>query len=164
VEKPIIFNTEMVTAIIQGRKTETRRVVKGFKPCEIGDILYVRETWGITNPLGDFARKNQTAEYMYKAGYAKGKRISITLKDHKNLGKWKPSIHMPKDAARIFLKVVNIRCDKLHEIDYKGVKKEGLEVGYDGWLKSFKYLWNGIYNNWDENPFVWVIEFERIYK
>ncbi|MDU4479268.1 MAG: hypothetical protein E7I90_18545, partial [Clostridium sp.] len=113
--KPILFNTQMAQAILEGRKTTTRRIIKvdskldfigcsstgdDFDTATFGkgsfdklldaeikerikapympnDILYVRETWQISNPMGDFARNDRTAEYVYKAGYAKGKRIPI---------------------------------------------------------------------------------------
>ena len=203
--KPILFNTQMVQAILEGRKTTTRRIIKvnnslefmGFKegkallgkgccihetikaPYMPGDILYVRETWGISNPLGDFERNNMTAEYIYKAGYAKGERISITREDEKNLGVWKPSIHMSKVAARIFLKVTGVRVERLKRIEAGQCKAEGIDLGYKiensfdagEYCKAFGELWDSTVNkkdidkySWNANPYVWVIEFERIEK
>ena len=224
--KPILFNTAMVQAILEGRKTTTRRIIKvnssfdfigcsSEDGCEFNraafgkgsfdklldaeikerikapympnDILYVRETWQISNPLGDFARNNMTAEYIYKAGYAKGKRIPIFRDQEKNLGVWKPSIHMPKEAARIFLKVINARVERLNEITEDEAVKEGAEAGYlnisggpfgnnddpQEWtaLEDFKDIWDSTINKkdlneygWNANPYVWVIEFERIDK
>lgn len=191
--KPILFNTEMVQAILDSRKTTTRRIIKvnnslefmGFKegkallgkgccihetikaPYMPGDILYVRETWGISNPLGDFERNNMTAEYIYKAGYAKGERISITREDEKNLGVWKPSIHMSKVAARIFLKVTSVRVERLQDITEDGIRAEGIT---EEWLPhamdKFRKLWDSTTKEyrWETNPWVWVIEFERIEK
>lgn len=215
-EKPILFNTEMVQAILDGRKTTTRRIIKingeldkyeflgtvndvlkgtiarfryrhffgdlpwadNYKsPYKVGDILYVRETWKLSNPMGDYSRNDRTAEYIYKAGYAKGKRVSIKRTDEKNLGKWKPSIHMPKDAARIFLKVTNVRVEKLKDISEDGVKYEGIEPRFDIKdkfskdiaIERFRELWDSTVNKkymdvygFDANPYVWVIEFERI--
>lgn len=220
--KPILFNTAMVQAILDGRKTTTRRIIKvnsnldfiGYRstggdfdtatfgkgsfdnildakiikgvkaPYMPGDILYVRETWQISNPMGDFARGDMTAEYIYKAGCAKGKRIPITTDQEKNLGAWKPSIHMPKEAARIFLKVTDVRIERLQSITHKDVIYEGTTydeemfkfnicLGQDKaefFLKSnFKDLWNSTLKKeqlkeygWEANPYVWVIEFERI--
>ena len=203
--KPILFNTQMVQAILEGRKTTTRRIIKvnnslefmGFKegkallgkgccihetikaPYMSGDILYVRETWGISNPLGDFERNNMTAEYIYKAGYAKGERISITREDEKILGVWKPSIHMSKVAARIFLKVTGVRVERLKRIEAGQCKAEGIDLGYKiensfdagEYCKAFGELWDSTVNkkdidkySWNANPYVWVIEFERIEK
>ena len=207
--KPILFNTAMVNAILDGRKTTTRRIIKvntdlDFIGCSStggdfdtvafgkgcyekildakiiervkapympGDIFYVRETWGISNPLGDFARNNRTAEYVYKAGYSKGERIPMAREQEKNLGVWKPSIHMPKVAARIFLKVTSVRVERLQSIDYEAVKHEGIKAGYDGWIKEWSTLWDSTVNKkdidkygWNANPYVWVIEFERCEK
>ncbi len=202
--KPILFNTAMVQAILDSRKTTTRRIIKvnnslefmGFKegkalwgkgccihetikaPYMPGDILYVRETWGISNPMGDFARNNMTAEYIYKAGYAKGERISITREDEKNLGVWKPSIHMPKVAARIFLKVTSVRVERLQDITEDGIRAEGItcDKEYEEFKNAaesncevkFATLWDSTVNKkdinnygWNANPYVWVIEFER---
>ena len=217
--KPILFNTQMVQAILDGRKTTTRRIVKGNindldligtgsskcndtfdttlfgkldkekvwnsdvkervkAPYMPGDILYVRETWGISNPLGDFARNNRTAEYVYKAGYSKGERIPMVREQEKNLGVWKPSIHMPKDAARIFLKVTSARVERLQDITEDGIRAEGItcDKEYEEFKNAaesncevkFATLWDSTVNkkdidkySWNADPYVWVIEFER---
>lgn len=202
--KPILFNTAMVQAILDGRKITTRRIIKvnnslefmGFKegkallgkgccihetikaPYMPGDILYVRETWGISNPLGDFARNNRTAEYVYKAGYSKGERIPMVREQEKNLGVWKPSIHMPKDAARIFLKVTSAKVERLQDITEDGIRAEGItcDKEYEEFKNAaesncevkFATLWDSTVNkkymdkySWNSNPYVWVIEFER---
>ena len=233
-EKPILFNTEMVKAILEGRKTKTRRVIKKKysntdidfhedkygkrlieiqndapksivhpdgsktvhlvaceeikKPYKVGDILYVRETWMISNPFGDFARDDRTAEYMYKARYTKGKRIPITRENEKNLGVWKPSIHMPKEASRIFLKVTNVRAERLQDITEEQAINEGVgdlfleyiaNCGDEKYkvpmkhetlaIDQFELLWNSTLKKeqlkvygWNANPWVWVIDFERI--
>ena len=191
--KPILFNTEMVQAILDSRKTTTRRIIKvnnslefmGFKegkallgkgccihetikaPYMPGDILYVRETWGISNPLGDFAMNNRTAEYVYKAGYSKGERIPMVREQEKNLGVWKPSIHMPKDAARIFLKVTSARVERLQDITEDGIRAEGITEEWPPHaMDKFRKLWDSTTKEyrWETNPWVWVIEFERIEK
>lgn len=182
---PILFNTEMVRAVLKGRKTETRRIVKpqprksmiyklgycvdgdkedigkyGFgslacgghvryvkPPCQPGDILYVRETWREHSP--GFPQL-----FIYKADYS---FCDV---------KWKPSIHMPKEAARIWLKVINISPERLHDIDDNGVKAEGFEIGCyfdDIWNSTIKTADISRYG-WNANPWVWVIEFERCEK
>lgn len=192
--KPILFNTEMVRAILEGRKTVTRRVVKPqpwdsvfcdghefipdnygdskptgficekcgqgvcppyskypvgealFRPyCWPDDILYVRETWA----------KSMAGAYMYKA-----------TDNPIIIDRWHPSIHMPKEAARLFLRVTDVRAERLQDIDDDGVVSEGLKIGDD-----FDVLWDSTIKKadlplygWDANPWVWVIEFERCEK
>ena len=203
--KPILFNMAMVQAILDGRKTTTRRIIKvntdlDFIGCSStggdfdaaafgkgcyekildakiiervkapympGDILYVRETWGISNPLGDFARNNRTAEYVYKAGYSKGERIPIAREQEKNLGVWKPSIHMPKVVARIFLKVTSVRVERLQDITEEGIRAEGITEEFPPIARdNFQELWDSTTKEyrWRLNPYVWVISFERCEK
>jgi hypothetical protein len=178
--KPILFNTEMVRAILDGRKTQTRRVVKPqpqsysfdgrvyiFDEGELpkpqyqpGDILYVRETWA---PGATFATEGKT---FYRADDDYGD----------NILHWHPSIHMPKEAARIFLRVTDVRVERLRDIDENGAIAEGL---YKGWRlcgmgslalsarQAFMWLWETITrkapaaDSWACNPWVWVISFER---
>lgn len=190
--KPILFNTEMVRAILDGRKDATRRIVKGFipddavwgytaftpkgyiscrgtfadgygekffkLPCEPGDILYVRETW-----------KKAPNGYYYYEDWQRNDIADVT--------KWKPSIHMPKEAARIWLKVTDVRVERLQEITSEQICREGVEVEYPHVLNgeekryAFSTLWNNTIKKsdidrygWDANPWVWVIEFERCEK
>lgn len=132
--KPILFNTEMVRTILDGRKTVTRRIIKtpptatlihfgkwGYAwsfwadgsyhqiepPYRPGDILYVRETW--TTLIG---------EYIYKADQKP---------NMKNPGKWRPSIHMPREAARIFLEVTDVRAERLRDITADDALREGVK-------------------------------------
>lgn len=183
--KPILFNTEMVQAILEGRKTVTRRVIKPqpiagirksvFVPSgiedghgreikllyKVGDILYVRETWQ-RNYCNDAI---VTGKYAYRASPETWQYFS---EEEKNLKKkWKPSIHMPKAAARIFLKVTDVRVERLQDITPNDIDREGTPFGltiapYDG----FSRLWNELNTKrgygWEANPWVWVIEFERV--
>lgn len=227
--KPILFNTEMVRAILDGRKTVTRRVIKPrnairakkegyeqggyglwidpstdngdkqghikdysisamwstwkwyidhYAPYQVGDILYIRETW-----------REYNGKYFFKANEPK------EYDDYKTLPKWKPSIHMPKEAARIFLKVTDVRVERLQEITDEECKAEGTNLDdwydFDEWqhqagdgcvadgipvvfetLRGFfgSTIWNSTLKSedeydkycWNANPWVWVIEFERI--
>lgn len=190
--KPILFNTEMVRAILDGRKDATRRIVKGFipddavwgytaftpkwyiscrgtfadgygekffkLPCEPGDILYVRETW-----------KKAPNGYYYYEDWQKDDIADVT--------KWKPSIHMPKEAARIWLKVTDVRVERLQEITSEQICREGVEVEYPHVLNgeekryAFSRLWDSTIKKsdldrygWNASPWVWVIEFERCEK
>lgn len=231
--KPILFNTDMVRAILEGRKTETRRPMKngplhegrfGFSmftptghisfrrtdveglsaewffkmPYQKGDILYVRETWAIYQTVDYIRRTDGRAFsevsdglYAYKAdGYDTIKDLKEHIKLMAGLGceaievegdRWHPSIHMPKEAARIFLRVTEKRVERLQDIPEDGAIAEGIKdvfkhhPHHDGsvgaaittnHISQFKYLWNSVYkntpNDWIDNPWVWVIKFEVI--
>lgn len=182
--KPILFNTEMVRAILGGRKTCTRRLIKHnvdamlnisyhkehpevedkqiisklcLPPYQPGDVLYVRETWS-----------EWTGGYVYKAWSSPFPQAGAYLEE-----KWHPSIHMPKDAARIWLKVTEVRVERLQDIDGKGCVKEGIEeeplkdIGDEFVKGMFHDLWDSTIKKsdldrygWNANPWVWVIEFE----
>ena len=196
--KPILFNTEMVRAILSGRKTVTRRVVKpqpngtfdqhwgGFykddewillkAPYRPGDILYVRETWQFGAAMDENGFYSEEWQYYYAADgdpfqiWEDGDGI-----EHDHMI-WRPSIHMPREAARIFLRVTDVRVERLQEIDEDGAIAEGL---YKGWRltqtstlaatarQAFMWLWQRltrkapVWQGWAANPWVWVIEFER---
>lgn len=152
--KPILFNTEMVRAILEGRKTVTRRVIKpqpkspvvcslgvwqetipcanGVRvfppPYRPGDILYVRETWAFDT--GDDGDEIGTGYFAYKADDL-----------HHPDCKWRPSIHMPKEAARIFLRVTDVRVERLQEITAEQAVQEGI-------VRMFDHLKDEEYNQW----------------
>ena len=133
-------------------------------PYHADDILYVRETW-----FKDVDR------YMYRANYSDREKF---YRDGKEIEmKWKPSIHMPKEAARIWLKVTDVRVERLQNIDIDGIRNEGLSsmAVHSGdteiALKELAILWNSTIKKsdietygWDANPYVWVIDFERCEK
>jgi uncharacterized protein YhfF len=193
-ERPIIFNTPMVQAILDGRKTITRRLVKQsnsatttnffkldfndvvvdngylkvkqreddtrhrvFPKIEIGDILWVRETWGkYYDPVMPCCN---IEHIVYKA--------DNDLKD----GKWYPSIHMHRSASRITLEITNIKVERLRDITEEDAIKEGInrgdcsEFNLMGVHRAlFSKIWESIYGaeSWQFNPWVWVIEFKKI--
>ena len=124
------------------------------------DILYVRETWTVWN-----------GNYEYKADVDDGYgpfcsncTLDICAGGCNSILKWHPSIHMPREAARIFLRVTDVRVERVQDIDDDGVVAEGLNIG-----DPFDELWDSTikpadraFYGWDANPWVWVIEFERI--
>lgn len=207
--KPILFNTDMVRAILESRKTVTRRIlaekevldknwwldrepylhngkwyydeqtaVDDSKTCELkpkyhpGDILYVRETWHkYIKRVGKGEGCHLVEFYGYKA----------SIKDSEDSNTpWKPSIHMPKEAARIWLKVTDIRVERLQDITEEQAKSEGenglkynSKTGEElsAALDWFPFTWNNTIKKpdlyrygWEANPWVWVIEFERCEK
>lgn len=219
-EKPILFNTEMVQAIQAGRKTQTRRVAfvadalrefscasypdgwwyegrvyKSFKSfvrdrqtpkCKYspGDILWVRETWQHVYTLDDNDQAiNGSGRYIYFADNPMpfDYWVDADTGIHKEQMPWKPSIHMPKKAARIFLRVKDVRVERLQDMRLEDCLAEGvrLTVGVENDLvrapirarEWFSQVWDSTIKpaaldmyGWDANPWVWVIEFERCEK
>ena len=216
--KPILFNTEMVRAILEGKKTCTRRLVKHDvesilnspyhkkhpevedrqiisklcqPPYQPGDILYIRETFawgpcwdcgldtipdGCRHPVIYDSKKREHGCYMYRA--------SCEDNEYPSADTWHPSIHMPKEAARIWLKVTDVRVERLQEITEECAKKEGA-IDNRGFIHSpdneydsvhtarehFAEIWDSTIKKsdldrygWNANPWVWVIEFERCEK
>jgi hypothetical protein len=214
--KPILFNTEMVQAILEGRKSVTRRLIKPQPDIDLlreqqvyapvnqmhglikhiryltvqsyikhqapyheGDILYVRETW---NTHQEFYKNGapvfEEPHYIYKA-------------DGVFMPHWKPSLHMPKEAARIFLRVKEIRVERLQDITSEQAKAEGVDLSsgtpfpratardchgasndLSMYQAKFVILWDSTIDmkehwmdySWSANPWIWVIEFEQISK
>lgn len=198
---PILFNTEMVRAILDGRKTCTRQICKDAneytvpdmdfynadkrtyavhnfidrehteqlstaeRTCSIcpGDILYVRETW-CALPVNEVGHMRGHSIYYYRA--------DGDLRPEGWRGKWRPSTQMPKEAARIWLKVTDVRVERLQDITSEQIDREGVEVEYPHVLNgeekryAFSNLWNSTIKKsdidrygWDASPWVWVIEF-----
>ena len=188
--KPILFNAEMVRAILDGRKSCTRRIVKPQQligmlpdkckngaPYQIGDILYVRETWCMYGKLDDFDHViDGTEKYYYLADGANPTPYNCFLvqrngyDEYKDTPVWHPSIHMPKEAARIWLKVTDVRVERLQEMTDDDAEAEGC-FDYTSTALGFPDVWNSTIKNsgldrygWNANPWVWVIEFEQCEK
>ena len=217
--KPILFNTEMVLAILDGRKTCKRRICKdeneytvpdmefynadrrnysvhifddkeqmeqlstAERTCPIcpGDILYVRETWEHFeccccegDEHGNCYREPQQSALNKSCGCYMYRATDEIYGD----ARWHPSIHMPKEAARIWLKVTDVRVERLQEITPQGAWKEGARCSClhpvpdcAGNKTAFVNIWNSTIKKadldrygWDANPYVWVISFERCEK
>ena len=208
--KPILFNTEMVKAILNGKKTMTRRTNKMWNDfceplpdfinnkeriyaiqdygnrehtdylsmCEVkmpiceGDILYIREAWARVSDWTTVDEEVGVPDgYIYKADW-----------DYRENPKWHPSIHMPKEAARIFLKVTNVRVERLQDISFIEALNEGAEpriTEYDAYsiscqkacIDAFHKLWDSTIKKseldrygWNANPWVFVYQFDRCEK
>jgi hypothetical protein len=136
-------------------------------PYQPGDILYVRETWHkYIKRVGEGKSCHLAEFYGYKASIANSEDADEP---------WKPSIHMQKEAARIWIKVTNVRVERLQEMWASDVPKEGIYFNKpttaDEMLMAFAKLWNSTIKKsdldsygWNANPWVWVIEFERCEK
>lgn len=166
-ERPILFSGPMVKAILEGRKTQTRRVVKNPGPLSTtlspygvpGDRLWVRETWGheADGNACDDIRCGNPDHIWYRASE---KDPSIFPKDF-----WRPSIHMPRWASRLTLEVTAVRVQRLNELDKWDAKAEGIDPTYPNPIASFSALWdsiNGKKHPWSSNPVVRVVEFRKI--
>lgn len=227
--KPILFNAEMVRAILSGEKTVTRRCIRprykedegGFCVCtriatgerwvekmdwdegtiftdgntryvnppyHPGDILYVRETWRYAYDLNDNDQIiEETGRYYYAAGPDDALPhiahwLDNTTGEYKDRMPWRPSIHMPKEAARIFLRVTDVRVERLHDITEEQAVKEGC-IDSRGFIwspdneynnphtakENFMKIWDSTIKKqdldeygWEANPWAWVVEFERL--
>ncbi len=227
---PILFNEEMVRAILDGRKTVTRRAVKykyrntemkmrtdkyGTRLIEIqediegethgknpdggtwhkllpyiekeppyrrGDILYVRETWAFIpcidcNMGYDYPVECHEEPVTYEDRYSISEGCFIYRevfpeqdRDRKRIC-WNPSIHMPKQAARIWLEVTDVSVERLRDIDTLGCQQEGIDISRGGVFQRFSELWDSTIQKakidrygWKANPWVWVIRFEQCRK
>lgn len=203
--KPAIFNTEMVRAILDLIKKNTRRpfskylkkiidtayalgeisnngidsdfsdgdkkYLMEFAPYKVGDIIYVRETFAACG-----AHEDDKTAVFYKATDGSNDRIIKMMCG----GRWTPSIHMPKEYARLYLRVKDVRIERLNEISEEDAIAEGIERFKSGFksygkhfcenticppIESFSRLWESIYGNGSfDNRYVWVIDFEQISK
>lgn len=225
-ERPIVMNGAMVRAILEGRKTQTRRVVKpqppaGYEPhiapdfaegkfrngyalwqpeCphgKPGDRLWVRETWRLdfdsgSGSLGADGRYRRDAIYrvVFKAG---GDDTPIEWEGFDDdadpyieaLGRddsWRPSVHMPRWASRLTLRIAGVRVERVQDISEADAIAEGIDsarLGNVGWLgtdapreagysyiPAFRELWGSINagrgHSWASNPWVWALTFERV--
>ncbi|RBM30534.1 hypothetical protein [Vibrio tarriae] len=214
---PMIFNTDMVKALMAGDKVVTRRPAKlssrsieqgvAFNnicqvfrskepylytvvldddfdhnatfsvPCRTGDLIYVRETFRLFNHSDECGCSD------YCSCPPSGTPVYFATCGDDSESKWKPSIHMPRTASRLTLKVTDVRIEKVQDITEEQCWKEGIEhidgqfdihqlsemaKTFDGTFEDakalFACLWDSIYQNWNQNPYVWVIEFEVIHQ
>lgn len=180
--KPIIFSAESVRAIYDGRKTQTRRILKPQPqkcqihakcPYGIGELLWVRETFAPCGDAGAVWFKAGIPEF--RAGRETGKWIDFPyaldneIKPPSNL-KWRSPIYMPRWASRITLRVVDVWAERVQNIGHFGAMSEGITYDYaspgGGTIMQFAKLWDSINAKrgypWDHNPWVWVVEFEKV--
>lgn len=196
---PILFSGRMIRALMEGRKTQTRRVVKpqpepighgwhwtGHKPnspygaCGSfggkdpekslyfwmvssnpygleGDLLWVRETFADVRGMGFDLPFYYAADGTTADGEATRKAYGI---------RWRPSIHMPRVASRLTLRIKDVRVERLNDISSEDAEAEGVICDWSskGFTDHYRELWNRINGAgaWSLNPCVWVISFEVI--
>ncbi|EFB4450740.1 hypothetical protein K2905_003764 [Escherichia coli] len=191
-ERGMIFNGEMVRAILGGNKTQTRRIVEEkfygravaaellAKHCpygQPGDRIWVRETYRVHGKATD------VATLVYRASVRNSwteqtHRVPVEVCNKPVSEKWTPSIHMPRWASRILLEITDVRVERLNAISQEDAQAEGMEL--TGWrptysdpdsggevmtpYDNFAELWSSIYGDesWKANPWVWVISFKRV--
>lgn len=143
--KSLLFKGEMVRAILEGRKTETRRLATNLVA---GDKVFVKETFRVCS------RCNQT---LYRADHTP--RHCVTPKDMHTRANWKPSIFMPEKLSRIKLEIVSVHSEPLKRITEAGAVAEGVNT-----VSEYAELWDSINPSvpFETNPLVWVIKFKRI--
>jgi len=203
-EHPILFNGDMVRAIIDGRKTQTRQLIKPqphpdflargvveirpqwplqdgvrwfmedgcseLRACPYGgpgDTLWLRETWAPDRLWKPGETITEPERVIYRADESR-RRV-----DHCYVGRWRPSIHMPRWASRLTLEITGVRVERVHDIDGMDALAEGVLIpdggSYDERLpqyrEAFRELWDSTYAKkgfgWDTNPWVWVIDFKK---
>lgn len=208
-EHPILFSTPMVKAIIENRKTQTRRIIKpqpeitknerglidytyrkgkkfssgqnmdisdlnsAFFRIRIycpygqpGDLLWVREKWRY-HDIFNIGGETSNGEYWYYASVPKIIGCVDGVDYTRDQWRWKPSIHLPKSASRIWLEITNVKVERVQSISEEDAKAEGADK-YDEkleWLTAkhgFQMLWDTIHGkeSWDANPWVWVVTFK----
>ena len=180
--RPILFTTDMVRAILDGRKTQTRRIKS---TCEVGDVLWVRETWRVAEVLGKTTDENFHISVKFKdgkTGYVKftPDRYNKFRKFIEKPRQWFSSIYMPREACRLYLQVEAVREERVQSITLKDIEQEGLYCDPEytdpkgisrhaypmGMRIHFSKLWDSINAKrgygWDSNPIVKVIEFRRV--
>lgn len=208
-ERGMIFNAEMVNAILSGRKTQTRRPIKWkqtrfteiaerddgslwpwAEDCErggdiwfacpygeIGDRIWVRETWQVIHDHIDESSHVEDRTYAPSIPKEKDRYWHTVYAEHfgdesrEDRGfPWRPAIHMPRWASRILLEITDVRVERLRDLSEEDAKSEGIIPSAGGVLPGWEYrinfrdLWMDIYgtDNWEANPWVWVIEFKRV--
>lgn len=165
-ERPILFNGDMVRAILSGEKTQTRRMVKYIpslggpdawcnkKDCP--ETVYTIGDYRRFCPFGQVGDRLWVRESFAKADKGEN-NIAYRADEYADSFRWTPSIHMPRWASRITLEIVGVRVERLQDVTDAEARAEGFkDVG------AFADCWNSIYKNWHENPWVWVVEFKHV--
>lgn len=189
-ERPIIFSAPMVRAILDGQKTQTRRIIKPQPEYRHGVLFTLGSSTGYSPdlmagacPYGRTGDRLWVREAFAYVIYGDGMRFieyradrslsDFDGYDHPVGGRWRPSIHMPRWASRITLEITDVRVERLQDISGMDAKREGVSVPahlpHDGVdldyaRREYRRLWQSINGpgSWETNPWVWVIEFKKL--
>ncbi|HCF6640438.1 TPA: hypothetical protein NII74_000734 [Pseudomonas aeruginosa] len=179
-ERPILFNDQMVRAILEGRKTATRRIAKPVKHPDLGNIyapgalVLEREPQHVIDRACPYGQPGdrlwvREAWAQVKVAQAPGENW-VVYRELDNRtdygGPWRPSIHMPRWASRILLEITAVRVERLHDLSDPDVLAEGcshseMQSG-DSLVSVLARLWQSTGGDWAANPWVWVVEFKRV--
>ena len=185
-ETGLMFKAPLVRDILEGRKTQTRRIVKPVRHPDLGNVyspgalvrehepqhvinracpygqpgdrIYVRETFSQHPEWGQLAFRADGEEFEDADGWLWEP-------------KWMPSIHMPKDLARIWLEITGVRLERIQDISEADALAEGarfelasidsVRIGATAsFLSGFRNIWESTGGDWDANPWVWAIDFK----
>ncbi len=189
-ERPIIFNSDEVRAILEGRKTMMRRVIKpqpheiAYRDCYVNEELayfwrYGKEREDCPRPKdcpfgqpGDRLWVKETWRLPYGAP---NRWVDYKADDARDGFKWRSPVRMPRWASRITLEIINVHVERLQDISEEDAKAEGVawvglgrlgcKLGDGSYREGFSFTWDSIAKRsygWDTNPWVWVIEFKQV--
>jgi len=184
-ERPILFSTPMVKAILDGRKTMTRRIVKPQPQYGVSQCPYVKSGWAESNdnkkscscvPVQSYGQVGYRLWVRETWALSNGIYYYLANRESPIVEKWKPSIFMPRCASRITLEITNVRVERLQDISAPDCVNEGINTQgpydvaiYDEFsshsIAQFAYLWDSINSKkypWASNPWVFAIEFKRV--
>ena len=187
-ERPILFSGPMVRAILEGRKTQTRRIVKvneagqwvchAVRSCLNPEESWQRDVMASECPYGKpvdrlWVREAWCHYDLWRPGPNGYGRICYRASGDEPIAsfsnvkpdRWRPSIHMPRWASRITLEVVSVRVERLQDISAKDAIAEGCcDPTSSTPKRAFEWLWKSINGpgSWEANPWVWVVEFRKL--
>ena len=185
-ERPILFSAPMVRAILEGRKTVTRRPVKGAASKWLIDFTpeFVADRANDLCPHGKPGDRLWVRETHADIGCRLTYRADLDDGGHCKVAKWTPAIHMFRKHSRILLEITDVRVERLQDISEEQALAEGIiphvrggwhwhphdpsnvddwhQFGFKSPAFAFQDLWIGTGGDWDSNPWVWVVEFKRV--
>jgi len=183
-ERPILFSSPMVKAILEGRKTQTRRALRDQQPVDFGSAKYGAHL--VRRDVHDHGKLVGHRMAPVRCPYGQpGDRLWVreTFNDDRKEtiyradgdmpgewfdagSKWRPAIHMPRNRSRLTLEVTGVRVERVQSISDADVLAEGCEERLGRHVPAYIQLWDSLNAKrgygWEKNPWVWVVEFKRV--